>query len=110
MTLLVSWIRKRDLHILTAGVTVYTSDQRFMNSFVHYWQKCNDDIDAIIEIASLHIATMDESIVVTQVNRPKNSSIWTLQIKYPQIRDGGVYECQINTEPKMSLSYTLHII
>ncbi|XP_037040538.1 zwei Ig domain protein zig-8 isoform X1 [Bradysia coprophila] len=70
----VSWIRKRDLHILTAGVTVYTSDQRF------------------------------------QVNRPKNSSIWTLQIKYPQIRDGGVYECQINTEPKMSLSYTLNII
>lgn len=65
-----------------------------------------------------------------QVNRPKNSSIWTLQIKYPQIRDGGVYECQINTEvsffsacsesialmafynfqPKMSLSYTLNII
>lgn len=25
----VSWIRKRDLHILTAGITVYTSDQRF---------------------------------------------------------------------------------
>ncbi|KAI9582587.1 hypothetical protein GQX74_011804 [Glossina fuscipes] len=29
MHLSVSWIRKRDLHILTAGSTTYTSDQRF---------------------------------------------------------------------------------
>lgn len=25
----ISWIRKRDLHILTAGVLTYTSDERF---------------------------------------------------------------------------------
>ena len=42
--------------------------------------------------------------------RPENSINWTLQIKYPQVRDSGVYECQINTEPKMSLSYELHVI
>ncbi|XP_049308560.1 zwei Ig domain protein zig-8 [Bactrocera dorsalis] len=70
----VSWIRKRDLHILTAGSTTYTSDQRF------------------------------------QVIRPENSGNWTLQIKYPQQRDSGIYECQINTEPKMSLSYTFNVI
>ncbi|KAM7345433.1 defective proboscis extension response 1 isoform 2-T3 [Cochliomyia hominivorax] len=70
----VSWIRKRDLHILTAGSTTYTSDQRF------------------------------------QVLRPENSGNWTLQIKYPQPRDSGIYECQINTEPKMSLSYVLNVI
>ncbi|XP_036342499.1 zwei Ig domain protein zig-8-like, partial [Rhagoletis pomonella] len=72
--LMVSWIRKRDLHILTAGSTTYTSDQRF------------------------------------QVIRPENSGNWTLQIKYPQPRDSGIYECQINTEPKMSLSYTFSVI
>ncbi|XP_037941880.1 zwei Ig domain protein zig-8-like [Teleopsis dalmanni] len=70
----VSWIRKRDLHILTAGSTTYTSDQRF------------------------------------QVLRPENSCNWTLQIKYPQPRDSGIYECQINTEPKMSLSYIFNVI
>lgn len=70
----VSWIRKRDLHILTAGTATYTSDQRF------------------------------------QVLRPPGTSNWTLQIKYPQVRDSGVYECQINTEPKMSLLYTLNIV
>lgn len=30
----VSWIRKRDLHILTAGILTYTSDERFK---VHIW-------------------------------------------------------------------------
>ncbi|XP_030368974.1 zwei Ig domain protein zig-8 [Scaptodrosophila lebanonensis] len=70
----VSWIRKRDLHILTAGSTTYTSDQRF------------------------------------QVLRPEGSANWTLQIKYPQPRDSGVYECQINTEPKMSLSYNFNVV
>ncbi|XP_031629957.1 zwei Ig domain protein zig-8 [Contarinia nasturtii] len=70
----VSWIRARDLHILTAGTAVYTSDQRF------------------------------------QVQRPQNSTLWTLQIKYPQLRDAGIYECQISAEPKMSLQYTLNVI
>lgn len=45
-----------------------------------------------------------------QVILPPGSSNWTLQIKYPQVRDSGLYECQINTEPKLSLLYTLHII
>lgn len=45
-----------------------------------------------------------------QVQRPQNSTLWTLQIKYPQLRDAGLYECQLNTEPKMSLQYTLNII
>ncbi|KAJ8945743.1 hypothetical protein NQ318_012065 [Aromia moschata] len=70
----VSWIRKRDLHILTAGIYTYTSDQRF------------------------------------QVIRPEKSDNWTLQIKFPQLRDSGIYECQVNTEPKMSLAFRLNVI
>lgn len=31
----VSWIRKRDLHILTAGILTYTSDERFQVSIQH---------------------------------------------------------------------------
>ncbi|XP_030753870.1 zwei Ig domain protein zig-8-like [Sitophilus oryzae] len=71
---MVSWIRKRDLHILTVGILTYTSDQRF------------------------------------QVIRPEKSSNWTLQIKFPQIRDSGIYECQVNTEPKISLPFRLNVI
>ncbi|KAL4112716.1 hypothetical protein QTP88_016452 [Uroleucon formosanum] len=67
-------MRKRDLHILTAGVLTYTSDQRF------------------------------------QVIHPDNSDNWTLLIKFAQPRDAGIYECQVNTEPKMSLAFQLNVV
>ncbi|XP_074603447.1 zwei Ig domain protein zig-8-like [Brevipalpus obovatus] len=70
----VSWVRQRDLHILTAGQYTYTSDQRF---------------------SCIHL---------------ENSDDWTLEIKYVQKDDAGVYECQVNTEPKMSLSIRLSIV
>lgn len=70
----VSWIRKRDLHILTVGILTYTNDQRFQ---------------------SLHSDGTDE---------------WTLKISSPQVRDTGVYECQVSTEPKISLAYTLSVV
>lgn len=70
----VSWMRKRDMHILSAGISTYTSDLRF------------------------------------QVIHPDKSENWTLQIKSPQLRDSGIYECQVSTEPKMSLNYTLNVV
>lgn len=45
-----------------------------------------------------------------QVIRPEHSEKWTLQIKFPQIRDAGIYECQVNTEPKMSMAFRLNIV
>jgi len=62
------------MHILSAGIFMYTSDLRF------------------------------------QVIHPDKSENWTLQIKSPQQRDSGVYECQVSTEPKMSLNYTLNVV
>jgi len=73
-TLQVSWMRKRDMHILSAGIFMYTSDLRFL------------------------------------VIHPDKSENWTLQIKSPQERDSGVYECQVSTEPKMSLNYSLNVV
>ncbi|CAH0724457.1 unnamed protein product, partial [Brenthis ino] len=70
----VSWIRHRDLHILTVGGYTYTSDQRFQ---------------------ATHSAQTDE---------------WTLQIKWAQQRDAGVYECQVSTQPVRSFFVTLHVV
>ncbi|GJQ69947.1 hypothetical protein Trydic_g13338 [Trypoxylus dichotomus] len=70
----VSWVRHRDIHILTVGSYTYTSDQRFHTT--HHFE--NDD--------------------------------WTLQIKWAQNRDAGVYECQISTQPVTSYFVTLDII
>lgn len=56
----ISWVRKRDWHILSSGSQMYTNDERF---------------------AILHAT---------------GSNIWTLQIKFVQHRDHGVYECQVS--------------
>ncbi|KAG0432008.1 hypothetical protein HPB47_021245 [Ixodes persulcatus] len=70
----VSWVRQRDLQILTVGTYTYTSDQRFH---------------------STHL---------------EGSEDWTLEVRYTQKGDAGVYECQISTEPKMSLNISLAVV
>ncbi|XP_063593978.1 zwei Ig domain protein zig-8-like isoform X1 [Penaeus indicus] len=69
----VTWMRQRDLHILTAGVYTYSADERF------------------------------------RVLHPENSDDWTLHIKYTTFRDSGVYECQVNSDPKISRAVTLTV-
>ncbi|CAG9834556.1 unnamed protein product [Diabrotica balteata] len=70
----VSWIRHRDLHLLTVGRFTYTSDQRFV---------------------SIHNPMTED---------------WTLQVRYPQRRDSGVYECQVGTTPPMGHTMVLSVV
>lgn len=74
MTLQVSWIRHRDVHLLTVGSYTYTNDQRFR---------------------PIHNSHTED---------------WMLEIKYPQLRDTGSYECQISTTPHMSHIVHLDVI
>lgn len=39
----------------------------------------------------------------------RDSDVWTLQIKFAQMRDAGEYQCQVNSEPKISYSVFLHV-
>ncbi|KNC32896.1 hypothetical protein FF38_09216 [Lucilia cuprina] len=70
----VSWIRHRDIHILTVGSYTYTSDLRFQATHHH------------------------------------DSDDWTLQIKWTQKRDAGMYECQISTQPVRSYFVNLNVV
>ncbi|XP_033231650.1 peroxidasin homolog [Belonocnema kinseyi] len=76
----VSWIRARDIHILTAGGYTYTSDQRFQ---------------------ALHRKNSGQN---------NEWSEWTLCIKWAQERDQGIYECQISTIPLMSYPFRLNVV
>ena len=38
------------------------------------------------------------------------SDEWTLKISSPQIRDSGIYECQVSTEPKISQAFRLAVV
>ncbi|XP_037941092.1 uncharacterized protein LOC119674041 [Teleopsis dalmanni] len=71
---IVSWIRKKDYHLLTVGLTTYSSDERF---------------------SATHL---------------KHSEDWTLQIKFVQLRDAGVYECQVSTHPPTSIFLHLNVV
>lgn len=77
----VSWIRKKDLQILTSMYITYTSDVRFK------------------------IITN-----VSYTPAQENSSIWNLQIENVQPRDEGIYECQLSTEPKIHKAIYLKIL
>lgn len=70
----VSWIRKRDSHILTVDETTFISDDRFY------------------------------------ILKPEKKHVWTLRIRYVQLRDAGLYECQVSTEPKMSYFVHLNVV
>ena len=74
----VSWIRQRDLHVLTIGNVVYTSDARI----------------------AIKNVTTPESITVE----------WNLHIFPTRVEDSGIYECQINTEPKKSKAFHLDVV
>ncbi|XP_058805968.1 zwei Ig domain protein zig-8-like isoform X2 [Phymastichus coffea] len=71
----VSWIRKRDLHILTSMALTYTSDERF-----------------------------------SVIGNTETSDDWNLRIDYVQPRDEGIYECQVNTEPKIHRAVYLRVL
>ena len=66
-------MRKRDGHVLTAGLYSYTTDQRF---------------------TAIHA---------------EGTQDWILKITTAQVRDSGIYECQVSTEPKISKSFNLTV-
>ncbi|CAH1406129.1 unnamed protein product [Nezara viridula] len=43
------------------------------------------------------------------VIHPDPSDDWNLKIEYVQKRDSGIYECQVNTEPKINMAIHLNV-
>ncbi|CAL4064953.1 unnamed protein product [Meganyctiphanes norvegica] len=70
----VSWIRHRDLHLLTVNAYTYTSDQRFQALF------------------------------------EASTKTWVLLVASVQLRDRGIYECQIGTTPPQAHFVHLDIL
>ncbi|KAK8750522.1 hypothetical protein OTU49_014881 [Cherax quadricarinatus] len=69
----VSWMRQRDLHVISANQLIFTSDDRF------------------------------------KVRMDNETSSFTLEVGAALTNDSGVYECQINTRPKLSRPVTLTV-
>lgn len=62
----------------------------------------------------LHILTVGRYTYISdqrfQAYHLADTDDWTLQVRYVQQRDAGIYECQVSTEPKMSLLITLNVV
>lgn len=46
----------------------------------------------------------------TESSRNNNRDDWLLHIHQAEPSDSGIYECQINTEPKRSKAYVLNVV
>ncbi|KAF2903452.1 hypothetical protein ILUMI_02733 [Ignelater luminosus] len=62
--------------------------------------------DLHILTSSIHTYTGDARF---SVRHPEHSDDWDLRIEYVQKRDAGVYECQVNTEPKINMAVMLNV-
>lgn len=62
--------------------------------------------DLHILTSGIHTYTGDGRF---SVRHPEHSDDWDLRIEYVQKRDGGVYECQVNTEPKINMAILLNV-
>ncbi|CAK1541965.1 unnamed protein product [Leptosia nina] len=82
----VSWVRSCDLQILTHAGTVFTADSRV---------SCSEEVGEIAE---------------RDYEMAYHTTAHTLRIASLRPSDAGRYECQINTEPKLSLFFNLTVI
>ncbi|XP_053611921.1 peroxidasin homolog pxn-1-like [Plodia interpunctella] len=76
----VSWVRSKDLHILSHAGAVFTADPRV----------------SVVESGA--------------VSGAGGVTRQTLRIEKLRVSDGGRYECQVNTEPKMSQFFNLTVV
>lgn len=126
----VSWVRVRDDHILTVDQITFIADERF-----HAYHATENGMASQSSSSSSAMSTLsnqrrqlasgsngsgsksvssqksgDSDPNGTGSNANSANAPWTLQIKYVQARDAGLYECQISSEPKISARVYLHVV
>lgn len=62
--------------------------------------------DLHILTSNIYTYTGDQRFSI--VHAPESDD-WDLKIEYGQQRDSGIYECQVNTEPKINLAVNLEV-
>lgn len=114
----VSWVRVRDDHILTVDQITFIADERFHayhateNGATQSSTLSNQrrQLGTSGSVTAQKATTTVNDHNSTSANSNSANAPWTLQIKYVQARDAGLYECQISAEPKISARVYLHVV
>jgi len=83
---------------------------RVKNLFQHYtvsWIRASDV--TVLSVGHLTFSS-DERFSVLEIPRPRlAASDWSLMVKNASMEDSGMYECQVNTDPKMNRKFHLTV-
>jgi len=81
---------------------------RVKNLFQHYtvsWIRASDV--TVLSVGHFTFSS-DERFSVLEIPRPRLvASDWSLTVKNASVDDSGMYECQVNTDPKMNRKFHL---
>lgn len=106
----VSWVRHRDVSLLTVAGYTYSSDQRFRAVHKPYFGE-----QSLASSSQAGATSSGSKQQVQHLNSDLESLTdtyqdWGLEIHSSQPRDSGIYECQISTTPHRSLFVHLRVV
>ena len=107
----VSWVRHRDVHLLTVAGYTYSADQRFRAINKPYFgELSNPHGNGPDSIGSGGGSSSSSSLNGDLESLTDTYQDWGLEIHSSQPRDSGIYECQISTTPHRSLFLHLRVV
>jgi len=97
----------RNISVMVGETAFLPCRVKNLDKYTVSWIRADD----VTVISVGHLAfTSDERISVVQVPRPRlSASDWNLSIKNTNLTDDGMYECQVNTDPKINYKIFLTI-
>merc|ERR1712013_386378 len=90
----------RDISVVVGETAFLPCRVKNLNTYTVSWIRAGDV--SVLSVGHLAFSS-DKRISVVQVPRPRlSASDWNLSIEGATLEDDGMYECQVNTEPKIT--------
>jgi len=97
----------RNISVLVGETAFLPCRVKNLDTYTVSWIKAEDV--SVLSVGHLAFSS-DKRISVVQVPRPRlSASDWNLSIESATLEDDGMYECQVNTEPKINYKVFLKV-
>jgi len=97
----------RNISVLVGETAFLPCRVKNLDSYTVSWIRAEDV--SVLSVGHLAFSS-DKRISVVQVPRPRlSASDWNLSIEGATLEDDGMYECQVNTEPKINYKVFLRV-